>query len=333
MIKKRNRLSFSFLLSIVFVVFFSFNLVKAQDEPLYKIPELQIQIDGVEFSEVNCDVSEDGKTSCQVPWIAQYIKGIYQYAISIGGILAAIVLMAGGIFWLISAGSADRINKAKSLISGSLIGLFILLTSYVILYEINPNLVQFKKIEIGKIDLIIEGDSNVIPVDFDVYKIAERLNIKCKKENSIEEYDSLEEMAKKTVGKITYNQTLRGSFVDKDKVYLDCSSYVHFLLKCSGIDKSPAMYTGDFFSPCFLHNKLLKDQPGDLVGWSPSQSKNKTGHVFICVGNNTYYEVHGGKSGRSSGGAVGIHYSQKKIHNIAEKHTDGFMCVKEAPKN
>ncbi len=324
MIKKRGRLLFSFLLSIIFVVFFSFNLVKAQDEPLYKIPELQIQIDGIEFSEVDCGISDDGKTSCQVPWIAQYIKGLYQYAISIAGVLAAIVLMAGGIFWLISAGSADRITKAKSLISGSLIGLMILLTSYLVLYEINPNLVIFGPMEMGVVD-IIEGDSDDVFIEFDVYKIANRLNIKCKTNNQA--YDSLETIAQKTKGRMTYNQELRGQNSLNSTVYIDCSSYAHFLLKCAGINDSVPMFTGSIFSDKIILNKNRSAyKPGDLVGWPPHERNKMSGHVFVHVANGVFYDAHGGTEGRKSGNSVGV-YNLEKIIGLADKYNEGLLFI------
>lgn len=76
--------------------------------------------------------------------IAEYVKAIYKYAIGIVGIIAAVVLMFGGILWLTAGGSAERIGQAKSWIGSSLAGLLIALTSYLILATINPALVNFK---------------------------------------------------------------------------------------------------------------------------------------------------------------------------------------------
>ncbi len=75
--------------------------------------------------------------------IAKYIKTIYHYAIGVVGILAAIVLMFGGVLWLTAGGNPSRIENAKTWIGSSLAGLIIALASYGILYTLNPSLVNF----------------------------------------------------------------------------------------------------------------------------------------------------------------------------------------------
>ncbi len=76
--------------------------------------------------------------------IAEYVKAIYKYAIGIVGIIAAVVLMFGGILWITAGGNSGRIGEAKSWIGASLAGLLIALTSYLILATVNPALVNFK---------------------------------------------------------------------------------------------------------------------------------------------------------------------------------------------
>ncbi len=76
-------------------------------------------------------------------YIAQYVAAIYKYGISIGAILATVVLMAAGLMWLTSGGSQEKIGQAKNYISGSIIGLVLLFGSYILLNTINPELVNF----------------------------------------------------------------------------------------------------------------------------------------------------------------------------------------------
>ncbi len=90
--------------------------------------------------------TKNGKLS--IPWIGEYIVAIYKYAIGIVGILAAVVLMFGGVLWITAGGNNERISNAKSWIAASLSGLVLALCSYMILYTINPNLVKFEPIEI-----------------------------------------------------------------------------------------------------------------------------------------------------------------------------------------
>jgi hypothetical protein len=61
------------------------------------------------------------------------------------------MLMAGGAIWLVSAGDASRVTQAKELIIGSIVGIIILFTSYIILIQINPDLTKFYPITLGNI--------------------------------------------------------------------------------------------------------------------------------------------------------------------------------------
>lgn len=76
--------------------------------------------------------------------IAKYIRVVYKYAIGIVGILAAVVLMIGGVLWIIAGGNATTIGEAKAWIGASLTGLLLALTSYLILATVNPALVDLK---------------------------------------------------------------------------------------------------------------------------------------------------------------------------------------------
>jgi len=135
--------------------------VKADDSmPNWKMPELQIKIPGLNFTSIStifqkCEKDNKNKiTNCAFPWIGEYIAGVYKYAIGIVGILAAVVLMVGGVLWIIAGGNATTIGEAKAWIGASLTGLVIALTSYTILYQVNPALVEFKPITLGIVQKI-----------------------------------------------------------------------------------------------------------------------------------------------------------------------------------
>lgn len=118
---------------------------------LFTIPDFQVKIPGLDkLATITCVTGEE----CSIPWIGQYIAGIYNYALAIVGILAAIILMAGGVMWIISAGDASKITQAKELIIGSISGLIILVSSYTILILVNPDLVNLKSIDVASIKTI-----------------------------------------------------------------------------------------------------------------------------------------------------------------------------------
>jgi len=122
-------------------------------KPKYDIPEMQVKIPGLTFGDVQCVNQPNGSFLCSISWIGDYVSAVYKYGLSVAGILAAIMLMAGGILWLVSGGDATRVSQAKSLIGGSVTGLIILLSAYVILYQINPELTQLKPLKVTSITI------------------------------------------------------------------------------------------------------------------------------------------------------------------------------------
>ncbi len=123
-------------------------------KPKFIMPELQISIPGLKLtpsSSIEYIANSDGSYEAKIPWLSEYILALYNYGLSIAGILAALVLMGGGVLWLTSAGNAGRLGQAKELIAGSISGLIILFSSYLILVQINPDLIQLKPVKIGVI--------------------------------------------------------------------------------------------------------------------------------------------------------------------------------------
>ena len=64
--------------------------------------------------------------------LPQTIAGIINVAMGLLGMVVVILILAGGFMWMIAAGDADKIKKAKGLIFGGIIGLAIILSAYAI---------------------------------------------------------------------------------------------------------------------------------------------------------------------------------------------------------
>jgi uncharacterized protein YvpB len=112
-------------------------------------PKLSVRIPGLNFDKAVCTEKE-----CSNSWIANYIVAIYKYGISTIGILAVITIMIGGIVWLTAGGNQGRIADAKKWIGGSLMGVLIAFTSYVILNMVNPALTELSPIKLAYIENI-----------------------------------------------------------------------------------------------------------------------------------------------------------------------------------
>ena len=73
----------------------------------------------------------------------EYAKYLVNLGLIISGIVAFGVLVRAGFLYLTSAGNLDQIEQAKRKIVAGLLGLIIILGSYLILYTINPELVEW----------------------------------------------------------------------------------------------------------------------------------------------------------------------------------------------
>ncbi len=78
--------------------------------------------------------------------LTNHVSSLYEFGISIIGILAVVKIMVGGISWVTAGGKAESISEAKGHIYNALIGLGIALFSFIILNALNPALTQVSEI-------------------------------------------------------------------------------------------------------------------------------------------------------------------------------------------
>lgn len=124
-------------------------------QPRIAIPGINAKIFDKDF-QPNCikDTNDPEKEICTMPWLNEYIAGIYKYAIGVVAILATIVMMVGGLVWMTAGGNQGRIGEAKQWITGALTGLILTFCSYSILYFVNPDLVKLKPIKVERIKVM-----------------------------------------------------------------------------------------------------------------------------------------------------------------------------------
>jgi len=78
------------------------------------------------------------------------VKSLYEFGVIAAGILAVLMVMLGGFLYMTAGGNPGGVEKGKNLISGALWGVVLLLSSYVILYTIDPGLTRLD-FELGKV--------------------------------------------------------------------------------------------------------------------------------------------------------------------------------------
>ncbi|MCF7795114.1 hypothetical protein K9M50_02045, partial [Patescibacteria group bacterium] len=147
---------------LLIIIIFSFQVfipnTLAQDDPPESLdfsPQIPIpgsEFDGNPIPVGESDIGEDEETGRQVTTmystlLPRYIKAIYNYGIGIAAFLALAMIVGGGVIWLTSGGSSDKISTARSMIVSSIIGLVLLLGTYTLLQIVSPALLSFDPIE------------------------------------------------------------------------------------------------------------------------------------------------------------------------------------------
>jgi len=128
---------------VIFILLAAAALALPAAAQLGEPPRLNVEIPGVDLTKT----VREGR-HITVPFLAQYVAGVYRFLIAIVGVLAAAMMMVGGFQYLTAGGGADRAKLGREKIANAIIGLLLALGSYVILYTINPDLVTFEGLKI-----------------------------------------------------------------------------------------------------------------------------------------------------------------------------------------
>lgn len=80
-------------------------------------------------------------TISETPLLPEYVKYIFNFSITIAGLVAFLSLIYGGVRYLTSAGNPATMSDARDQIFAGIIGLIVILGSWVLLTTINPQLV------------------------------------------------------------------------------------------------------------------------------------------------------------------------------------------------
>ena len=86
-------------------------------------------------------------TTTQTP-LADYVAYLYRLLIIISGLIALGVLIASGIRYLTSVGNPVRLGEAKQQLLSAFWGTLLLLASYLLLYNISPQLLNLNLVEL-----------------------------------------------------------------------------------------------------------------------------------------------------------------------------------------
>ncbi|MFH1632042.1 MAG: pilin [bacterium] len=121
--------------------------IEAFEESYYAPPALGVEIPGLVFTDASKD---EGVVSSN--YLGEYIEAVYIWLISAASIVAIVVLMLGGLEYMLARGKPAMITKATERMKNAVIGMMLLLGAYTIAFLLDPATVQFSSLQVTHID-------------------------------------------------------------------------------------------------------------------------------------------------------------------------------------
>lgn len=203
-------------------LFRSYDEKKLTDSELQKFlqkPMPKIKIPGLDFSDItlkNLERTDENGTYAYIPFLGEYITAVYKYAIVIIGVIAVIMLIIAGLQWMLPGGESENISSAKKKIEQAIIGLTIAVTSYSILYTINPELVRFRSLRVRLVSPVAFGGTPKYAEE----EVINSISSKCIYDNFFPGFQLGQKIPRKTVemfglgkkGEISVNEKVAEAF-------------------------------------------------------------------------------------------------------------------------
>lgn len=106
------------------------------DSPI--VPRLNVKIPGLKFT----DPTRVGG-NIEVNFIGEYVEALYRWMIYAAAIVAVVLMMIGGLQWMLAGGNAAGVGKAKKRIADAITGLVLILAAYTIAFLVDPETTKF----------------------------------------------------------------------------------------------------------------------------------------------------------------------------------------------
>ncbi len=95
------------------------------------------------------------------------INQLYKFAIILAGVIGVFFVVIAGYVYMSAEGNQESVDKAKSILTSTIASLVILMSGFLLLKAINPDLIQFKSIQPPsvKISTTTPSDTGGTPTD------------------------------------------------------------------------------------------------------------------------------------------------------------------------
>lgn len=114
---------------------------------LLTTPKLNVEIPGLVFG----NYAQVKNKQIEIPFLAQYIAGVYRYLLTISVIAAAVMVVYGGFKYILAANFQD-VQDGKETIKDALIGLVLVFAAYVIMSSFSPNALSLNAVKIPYVE-------------------------------------------------------------------------------------------------------------------------------------------------------------------------------------
>ena len=116
-----------------------------ESEPKYIIKDGKYQGDSGKFTYTLLQsLPQEGPDLKENVTLKEYLTWAFRFALALAGFLAVMMIVIGGVEYIISGANESSRSDAKKRINNAISGLVLALVSYLVLYTINPSLVDFK---------------------------------------------------------------------------------------------------------------------------------------------------------------------------------------------
>ena len=92
--------------------------------------------------------------------LGTYVSTAYSWMLGAAAVIAVIFIMMGGLEWVLSAGGAANVTKAKDHIKNGIIGLLLLISVSLILQTVNPELLKMQVPKPSLLRQVVLADSS-----------------------------------------------------------------------------------------------------------------------------------------------------------------------------
>jgi len=94
------------------------------------------------YDPISPDLPIESLQKGRVPSLGEYLNEIFTFTLAIAALLAVIRITMGGITYMTSS-SGGATGEARETIKSAVLGLLVILATYLILNQINPDILRF----------------------------------------------------------------------------------------------------------------------------------------------------------------------------------------------